>query len=48
MVAFGLAYGAGTIATAVRQLLHLAWTWNAPLRGLSSAGRATGKGVNGL
>ncbi len=43
MVAVGLAYGAGTIAAAVRQLLLLAWTWNVPLRGLSA-----GRDVKGL
>ncbi len=34
LIAAGLAYGAFAVITGVRQLLALAWRWNAPLRGL--------------
>jgi uncharacterized membrane protein HdeD (DUF308 family) len=34
LIAAGLVYGAFAVISGVRQLLALAWRWNAPLRGL--------------
>ena len=36
MIIPGLAYGAYAIAAGLDQLARLAWTWGAPLRGISA------------